>query len=96
MPTRRTHECNVHCDQPSLNALFLTDLLHMYAQRGWRVIDAEAAFQDPIVASEPDILPAGESILWALAKESGKLDAMLRYPAEDEAYERKRMDDLGL
>jgi peptidoglycan/xylan/chitin deacetylase (PgdA/CDA1 family) len=79
-----------------LNALFLSDLLQMYAQRGWRVIDAAAAFQDPIFASEPDILPAGESILWALAKESGKLDAVLRYPAEDEAYERKRMDELGL
>jgi hypothetical protein len=79
-----------------LNALFLTDLLQMYAQRGWRVINAAAAFEDPIFASEPDILPAGESILWALAKESGKLDAVLRYPAEDEAYERKRMDELGL
>lgn len=79
-----------------LNALFLTDLLQMYAQRGWRVINAAAAFEDPIFASEPDILPAGESILWALAKESGTLDAVLRYPAEDEAYERKRMDELGL
>jgi len=79
-----------------LNALFLTDLLQMYVQRGWRVIDAEVAFQDPIFANEPNILPAGESILWAMAKESGKLDAVLRYPAEDETYERKRMDELGL
>ena len=79
-----------------LNALFLTDLLQMYAQRGWRVIDAAAAFEDPIFTSKPDVLPAGESILWALAKQSGKLDAVLRYPGEDETYERKRMDDLGL
>lgn len=79
-----------------LNALFLSDLLKMYAQRGWRLIDAATAFEDPIFASEPDILPAGESILWALAKESGEFDALLRYPAEDEAYERKRMDELGL
>ena len=79
-----------------LNALFLTDLLQMYAQRGWRVIDAQTAFEDPIFTSEPNVLPAGESILWALAKQSGKLDAVLRYPGEDEAYERKRMDDLGL
>jgi peptidoglycan-N-acetylglucosamine deacetylase len=79
-----------------LNALFLSDLLQMYTQRGWRVIDAEAAFQDPVFASEPDILPAGESILWALAKQAGKFDGVLRYPAEDESYERKRMDELGL
>jgi hypothetical protein len=79
-----------------LNALFLSDLLQMYTQRGWRLIDAATAFEDPIFASEPDILPAGESILWAMAKESGKVDAVLRYPAEDEGYERKRMDELGL
>ncbi|GFE80640.1 polysaccharide deacetylase [Steroidobacter agaridevorans] len=79
-----------------LNALFLADLLQMYARRGWRLIDAATAFEDPIFVNEPDILPAGESILWAMAKESGKLDAALRYPAEDEAYERKRMDELGL
>jgi peptidoglycan/xylan/chitin deacetylase (PgdA/CDA1 family) len=79
-----------------LNALFLPDLLQMYAQRGWRVIDAEAAFTDPVFATEPDILPAGESIIWALAKESGQHNSVLRYPAEDEAYERARMDELGL
>lgn len=79
-----------------LNALFLSDVLQMYAQRGWRVIDAQAAFQDPVFASEPDVLPAGESIIWALAKESGKHTDVLRYPAEDEAYERERMDELGL
>ena len=62
----------------------------------WRVIDAETAFQDPVFASEPDVLPAGESIIWALAKESGKHTGVLRYPAEDEAYERGRMDELGL
>jgi peptidoglycan/xylan/chitin deacetylase (PgdA/CDA1 family) len=79
-----------------LNALFLSDVLQMYAQRGWRVIDAQVAFQDPVFASEPDVLPAGESIIWALAKESGKHTGVLRYPAEDEAYERGRMDELGL
>jgi peptidoglycan-N-acetylglucosamine deacetylase len=79
-----------------LNALFLRDLLQMYAQRGWRVIDAEAAFTDPVFETEPDILPAGESIIWALAKESGQHNGVLRYPAEDETYERARMDELGL
>jgi peptidoglycan/xylan/chitin deacetylase (PgdA/CDA1 family) len=77
-------------------ALFLPDLLQMYAKRGWRIIDAETAFQDPLFASEPDILPAGESILWAMAKQSGRFADLLRYPAEDEVYERRRMDELRL
>jgi len=77
-------------------ALFLPHLLQMYVERGWRIINAETAFQDPLFAAEPDILPAGESILWALAKESGRFGDKLRYPAEDETYERRRMDELKL
>jgi peptidoglycan/xylan/chitin deacetylase (PgdA/CDA1 family) len=77
-------------------ALFLPHLLQMYVDRGWRIVDAEYAFQDPLFAVEPDILPAGESIVWALAKQSGRFGDVLRYPAEDEVYERRRMDELKL
>ena len=42
------------------------------------------------------VLPAGESLIWVLAKQSGKYDSMLRYPAEDERYEKEKMDALGL
>ncbi len=79
-----------------LNALFLGDLLRMYKSRGWKLIDAEQAFTDPIFASAPKIVPAGESLIWALAKESGKFDKTLRYPGEDSAYEKEKMDKLGL
>jgi len=41
-------------------------------------------------------VPAGESIIYALAKQTGKFDGQLRYPAEDGAYEDPRMDALGL
>lgn len=68
----------------------------MYVQRGWRIVDAETAFQDPLFAGEPDILSAGESILWAMAKQSRRFADVLRYPAEDEVYERRRMDELKL
>nr|MCU0239734.1 hypothetical protein [Pyrinomonadaceae bacterium] len=79
-----------------VTALFLDDLIKMYKQKGWKVIDAKKAFKDSIFKESPAIVPAGESIIWALAKESGKFDEILRYPAEDERYEKKRMDDLGL
>src|ERR1700682_537688 len=79
-----------------LNALFLGDLIDMFKSKGWQLIDAEEAFTDPIFAAQPKVLPAGESIVWSLAKESGKIDKNLRYPAEDGVYEMARMDKLGL
>jgi peptidoglycan/xylan/chitin deacetylase (PgdA/CDA1 family) len=79
-----------------LNGLFLTDLLEMFTSRGWQLIDAAEAFRDPVFAAEPNVLPAGESIIWSLAKASGKIDKDLRYPAEDGDYERAAMDKLGL
>jgi hypothetical protein len=45
---------------------------------------------------QPNILPAGESLIWALAKQSGKFDSELRYPGEDDVYENPRMDALKL
>ncbi len=79
-----------------LNALFLNDLLEMFENKGWRLIDAAPAFEDPVFSILPDILPAGESIIWALAKETGKYDDTLRYPGEDSQYEKDKMDRLGL
>jgi peptidoglycan-N-acetylglucosamine deacetylase len=79
-----------------LNELFLSDVLRMFESKGWKLIDAEEAFTDPIFAAAPNILPAGESIIWALAKESGKFEALLRYPGEDGEYEKPKMDRLRL
>jgi peptidoglycan-N-acetylglucosamine deacetylase len=79
-----------------LNALFLGDLLRMFESKGWQVIDAGRAFKDPVFEAVPKTLPAGESLLWALAKETGKFDALLRYPGEDGDYEKEKMDKLGL
>jgi hypothetical protein len=79
-----------------LNALFLRDLLVMFKGKGWEIIDADVAFEDTVFSAQPDILPAGESIIWAIAKESGKYDDDLRYPGEDGGYEKDKMDALGL
>ena len=79
-----------------LNGLFLNDLIGMLKSKGWQPIDAEQAFKDPVFASKPNILPAGESIVWSLAKEKGTIAKSLRYPAEDGAYENARMDKLRL
>ncbi len=79
-----------------LNALFLGDLLDMFIAKGWKLIDAADAFKDPVFSAAPNIVPAGESIIWALAKETGKFDKLLRYPGEDSEYEKAKMDKLGL
>ncbi|MFN2532227.1 MAG: polysaccharide deacetylase family protein [Pyrinomonadaceae bacterium] len=79
-----------------LNGIFLKDLIGMFKSKGWGMIDAEEAFSDPVFAAKPKTLPAGESIIWALAKEKGAIAKSLRYPAEDGDYETKRMNKLGL
>lgn len=79
-----------------LNGLFLGDLLDMFKANNWILIDAEEAFTDRVFAAKPKVLPAGESIVWSLAKEKGKIAKSLRYPAEDGESENARMAKLGL
>ena len=79
-----------------LNALFIGDLIAMFRKNGWKPVDAEYAYKDPVYDRQPKILPAGESLIWALAKESGKFEKELRYPGEDDVYENPRMDALNL
>lgn len=78
----------------AINARFLNDIIVMFKERGWSIIGPEQAYQDPIYSKAPNVLPAGESILWSLAKEN-KLEG-LRYPAEDGVYEKLILDRLGL
>lgn len=75
-----------------INALYLADIVRMFQDKGWTLIDVEVAYRDPVYAMRPDTLPAGESILWALAKQKGLPG--LRYPAEDEVYEKPILDRL--
>lgn len=75
-------------------ALFIDDLIQMFQENGWTFVSAEEAYTDPIFEMIPDY--AGESLIYAQAKDSGKYEDVLRYPAEDGSYERKKMNVLGL
>jgi peptidoglycan/xylan/chitin deacetylase (PgdA/CDA1 family) len=77
-----------------INALFLKDVIQMFKDKDWTLIDSEAAFADPVYGLRPDTLPAGESILWALAKKKGVPG--LRSPGEDGVYEKPILDRLHL
>jgi peptidoglycan-N-acetylglucosamine deacetylase len=78
------------------NALLLDAIAEMFATRGWRLTGTEEAFADPVYAKQPDIVPAGESLVWALAMESGRFAGQLRYPGEDGEYEKDKVEALGL
>lgn len=89
-----THTLLVHYTM--LNALFLPDVLTAFEDAGWQWVDADRAFGDPIFQRAPRTLPAGESLIWALASEAGGLEDRLRWPGEDSAYEQPALDALGL
>jgi hypothetical protein len=74
--------------------MFLSDVIKMFRNNKWIVIDAKESFEDPLYEMKPNILPAGESILWALAKEKGLKG--LRYPGEDDSYEKPILKKIGL
>jgi len=79
-----------------INALFLQDVLAAFEKSGWDWIDADRAYEDPIFLKEPQTVPAGESLVWALAAENGEFKNRLRWPGEDDVYEKPKMDALGL
>jgi len=78
------------------SALFLVDLITKSKEAGWEVSNADKAYQDNIFEKLHDPNFAGESLIWSLAKQSGKYDQSLRYPAEDSRYEKVKMNKLGL
>jgi peptidoglycan/xylan/chitin deacetylase (PgdA/CDA1 family) len=77
-----------------INAEFLPDIIAMFRAHGWTIVAPAEAYADPVYAMQPSRLPAGESILWALAKQAAV--SGLRYPAEDDIYEKPILDRLGL
>jgi len=69
----------------AINAASIGVIAREFKARGWTFVSPAQAFADPLYATVPTTLPAGESIVWALAKQSGVKN--LRYPAEDSVYE---------
>ena len=76
--------------------LFLDQALSMFKERGWRLVDAQTAFDSDVLQMQPDAVPAGQSLIWSAAKADGRFDGLLRFPGEDGVYEAPKMDLLGL
>jgi peptidoglycan/xylan/chitin deacetylase (PgdA/CDA1 family) len=76
-----------------INAAFLPEVIALFRERGWEIVAPEEAFEDPLYKQQIDTLPAGEGVVWAVARRAGRPG--LRYPAEDGLYEKARLDRLG-
>lgn len=76
------------------SALFIDDLIAMFKSKGWEIVPVSMAFKDPIYKIETKY--AGESLIYAQARDAGKYKNKLRYPPEDSKYEKSKMDKLGL
>ena len=82
-----SHVMLLHTNQ--INAATLPEIVATFRRMGWTFVSPSIAFDDPLYASQPDTLPAGESIIWANAQARGV--AGLRYPAEDAAHEEPKL-----
>ena len=78
----------------AINAATLPAVIEAFRNKGWHFVAARTAFDDALYRMQPDTLPAGESIVWALAKQRGVEG--LRYPAEDAAYEKPLLQRQGI
>ncbi|MDA0696240.1 MAG: polysaccharide deacetylase family protein [Proteobacteria bacterium] len=78
----------------AINAAFLNDAIQAFQAHDWQLIDSEQAYSDALYQKHAKILPAGESIIWSLAKQKGHVN--LRYPAEDAPYEQENLKRFEL
>lgn len=69
----------------AINAEHLDEVIAAFRAAGWKFVSPSRAYRDPLYALAPQTVPAGESIVWAAARERGLPG--LRYPAEDAVYE---------
>ena len=77
-----------------ISALFLGDLIDALRENGFRIVSPDVAYEDAIFATQPNTVPAGESLVWSLARANAALRDTLRYPGEDEAYETAALNSL--
>ena len=89
---RPPHVLLLHTNQ--LNAAALPALVSAFGDAGWQFVSPLQALDDALYQQQPDTLPAGESLVWALAKAQGLPG--LRYPAEDAQYEKPILQAQGL
>jgi hypothetical protein len=69
-----------------LAALFLDDLIRLLKDKGWKIISAEEAYNDPIAKEIPDVVFNGQGRVGAIAFARGRKPETLIQRSEDEKY----------
>jgi peptidoglycan-N-acetylglucosamine deacetylase len=67
-----------------LTALYLGELLDALRDDGWSIAPVSAVYQDDVFQRQPDVLPAGDSLVWACAQEMRR--ALPNAPVENDAW----------
>ncbi len=73
----------------AINGQFLGEIILALESKGWKIINATDAYTNPLYKNFSSNIPAGESIIWSIAKSQNIEN--LRYPAEDAPYERENL-----
>jgi peptidoglycan-N-acetylglucosamine deacetylase len=68
-----------------LAALFVGDLTAALRKKGWTIVGADAAYDDPIATTEPDTMFLNQGRVAAIAHTKGTKPMELVHPREDEA-----------
>jgi peptidoglycan/xylan/chitin deacetylase (PgdA/CDA1 family) len=75
-----------------LSALYLGDLLDALRDDGWSIARVSAVYEDDVFQRQPDVLPAGDSLVWACAQEARR--ALPRAPVENDAWLQRQFATL--
>ena len=68
------------------------DKLIALNENGWKLINAKEEYNDVISSQQPLIEPCVESIVWQCAEQIEEISKTLRYPGEDEEYEKEPLE----
>lgn len=79
-----------------LAALFVDDLVSELKVRGWDIIPASAAYDDPIAGVEPETRFNGQGRVAAIAHTQGKTGRELVHYTEDEVFLREEFIRRGI
>lgn len=77
-----------------VSALYLSDLLEALKSDGWSFVAATDAYADDVFRREPRVLPGGDSLVIACARETGR--KLPNAPVEDEQWLSSAFDRLKL
>jgi len=79
-----------------LNALFLGDALDQFKQLGWKFVDGDLAYADPIYQVAPEARVAGQSLLLSIARSRGLDVKPYERLMDDADFEMAALEKQGL